>query len=266
MDNQRSGTLSSTPNFNSGGRRMTGSARTPKGQASLLAQYATLMNRFIQFISVDFLGGPRLLTQALVINTAKFLYVALGVGYLYYSENFTPGAFVFVALCGSYGVIWLMKHFAFRDPRWEQPITFGGALMTIVIVFIPYWTIGYLAISGAGAHQSLPFLALCVALHTLGVAVMIAADSQKYFSLKFKKGLIDTGMFRHVRHPNYLGEIMIYASYGLLANHWLAWSILAFVWLGVFLPFIVRKELSMARYPEWAGYVARSKALVPLVM
>ena len=65
---------------------------------------------------------------------------------------------------------------------------------------------------------------------------MIAADAQKYFTLRVKSGLITDGMFRHVRHPNYLGEMMIYGSFALMVGHWLPWLVLAGVWFGVFAP------------------------------
>ena len=60
-----------------------------------------------------------------------------------------------------------------------------------------------------------------IALHTLGVAIMLSADGQKYYTLKYRKGLISEGMFKYIRHPNYLGEIMIYSSYALIVGHWI---------------------------------------------
>ena len=50
---------------------------------------------------------------------------------------------------------------------------------------------------------------------------MIAADAQKYFTLRVKRGLITDGVHRYVRHPNYLGEMMIYGSFALMVWHWL---------------------------------------------
>ena len=37
---------------------------------------------------------------------------------------------------------------------------------------------------------------------------MIASDAQKYFTLRLKRDLITDGMYRFIRHPNYLGEMM----------------------------------------------------------
>lgn len=51
----------------------------------------------------------------------------------------------------------------------------------------------------------------------------------------------------------------------LLADHWAPWAVLAWVWLGVFLPNMLRKESRMARYPDWSEYRARSGLLLPRV-
>lgn len=107
------------------------------------------------------------------------------------------------------------------------------------------------------------WLCLAASLCVLGTAIMVAADVQKHTQLALRRGLITTGMFRYVRHPNYLGEMMIYASFALLAWHWFAALVLAFFWLGMFAPNMAMKEASMARYPEWAAYKRRSWWLLP---
>jgi hypothetical protein len=57
--------------------------------------------------------------------------------------------------------------------------------------------------------------------------------------------------------------MMLYGSFAALAGHWLPWAVLAWVWLGVFVPNMLRKEASMSRYPEWAAYKARTGFLLP---
>jgi hypothetical protein len=49
----------------------------------------------------------------------------------------------------------------------------------------------------------------------------------------------------------------------LLVRHWLPWAVLGFDWIQVFLTNMVMKEASMARYPEWGPYRARTGMLVP---
>lgn len=37
-------------------------------------------------------------------------------------------------------------------------------------------------------------------------------------------------MYRYTRNPNYLGEVMIYAGFGLLVKHYWTYFTLAFAW------------------------------------
>ena len=78
--------------------------------------------------------------------------------------------------------------------------------------------------------------------------------------------LVSAGPFRWLRHPNYLGEIMIYGSFALMVWHWLPVVVLAWVWLGLFAVNMAMKEASMSRYPEWADYRKRTWWLVPFVV
>jgi protein-S-isoprenylcysteine O-methyltransferase Ste14 len=224
------------------------------------------MSAVNDWLSQDFLGGPRLIKQSWVINSQKggtFPFVLL-LMWLY--GNFSVEAWVYLALHGSYGLVWLLKHFAFRDRNWERRVTFGAALNAFLFVLGPYWVFPWLLISGVlgprpPAGDAL--LAGAITLHTLGVVVMIAADCQKHFTLRYRRGLITEGMFRHIRHPNYLGEMMLYGAFALLVRHWIPWAILAWVWIGIFLVNMKMKEASMSRYPEWGAYAGRTGMLLP---
>ena len=95
---------------------------------------------------------------------------------------------------------------------------------------------------------------------------MIAADAQKYFTLRLQPALITDGIFRYVRHPNYLGEMMIYLSFALMVWHWLPLVALAWVWSGLFAVNIILKEVTMSRYPEWEQYKKHSWRLLPPIL
>jgi protein-S-isoprenylcysteine O-methyltransferase Ste14 len=171
---------------------------------------------------------------------------------------------------GSYGLVWILKDVAFPDPNWQKRITIAGGLNAFLGVLGWYWVFGWLLISGTSQPAyPLPDFAwycLCVSLCIVGCAIMIAADAQKYFTLRVQRGLITDGMHRYVRHPNYLGEIMIYGSFAMMVWHWLPVIVLAWVWLGVFVVNMIMKEASMSRYPEWAEYRKRTWWLIPFVI
>lgn len=228
---------------------------------------AARMRKITDYLTRDFLGGPRPLKFAWVINAQKggtFLFVGLLMAWY---GNTSPAAWVYLALHGTYGLCWLIKDVTFPDPNWQARVTLGGAAMSIVGGLGLYWLIAWLLISGVSTPDyPLPeqaWFALCIALHTLGIAIMLSADAQKYYTLKVKRGLITDGMFRYIRHPNYLGEMMIYGTYALLVWHWIPVVILAWIWIGIFSVNMVLKEASMSRYPDWADYKRRSGWLLP---
>jgi hypothetical protein len=59
----------------------------------------------------------------------------------------------------------------------------------------------------------------------------------------------------HIPHltgnPNYLGEMMLYGSYAILAQHAVPWLVLSYVWGLVFMSNMVKKEvLSLSLFPQ----------------
>lgn len=230
-------------------------------------RWARRIDAFNRHLGQDLLGGPKLIKTAWVINLHKFLTLVvvalLMIGY----HNYSTAAWVYLALHGSYGICWLLKHVTFPDPKWETRATPGAAVATF-LVLATYWVAPFLLISDAlGNDRPAPpawLVATCVALFTVGLMIMISADCQKRFTLRHRPGLITDGMFGLVRHPNYLGEMMIYSAYALLVQHWIPWLVLAYLWTTMFLVNMLMIESSISRYPEWAAYRARTRMLLPL--
>lgn len=230
-------------------------------------RWALGLRRATDYLVQDLGGGPRPWKLSWVINFQKcgtFFFLGL---LMWWYGNFTTAAWVYLAMHGSYGIAWFIKDMAFPDPGWQRRVTIGGGLVAFIGVLGWYWVFGWLLIAGVSRPQyPLPdgaWFALCISLCMTGTVIMIAADAQKYFSLRLQRGLITDGMHRFVRHPNYLGEMMVYASLALMVWHWLPWLVLACVWLGLFAVNMVMKEASMSRYPEWRGYRRKSWWILP---
>jgi protein-S-isoprenylcysteine O-methyltransferase Ste14 len=236
--------------------------------------WAQRLRALNDWLMLDLFGGPRPWKLSWVINFQKAAsFPVLALLMWYYSAR-TPAAtsmpaWIYLAMHGSYGLVWLLKDAAFPDPAWQRRATVGGGLVTLTVLVL-YWSIGWLLISGtsqpAYALPDSAWFALCISLCVLGCSLMIAADAQKYFTLRLQRGLITDGVHRYVRHPNYLGEMMVYGSFALMAWHWWPVVVLAFVWCAVFATNMVMKEASLARYPGWAEYRRRSWWLLPYVL
>ena len=232
--------------------------------------WAAVAGRVIHHVMNDFGGGRRRLKLAWVINFQKLTTIPLLAIFMLEYHNFTVAAWIYTAMQSSYGLVWIIKDLAFPDPSFQKRATIGAAIASLITVLGWYWVFGWLLISRtATPRYPLPdcaWFSLCISLCILGCAIMVASDAQKYFTLRLKRGLITDGMFRFIRHPNYLGEIMIYGSLALMIWHWLPFVVLAWVWGGLFAVNMILKEANMSRYAEWTYYKSHSWWLLPPIL
>ncbi|MCD8488015.1 MAG: DUF1295 domain-containing protein [Desertifilum sp.] len=198
------------------------------------------------------------------INLHKGLTSLVVLGMMFYYDNFTLGAWVYLALHGTYGILWLLKDRIYPDRQWEQEIpVYQGFLAFFVLA--AYWVAPFLLIS-SGKIPPLPLVAAAIALNILGVFLHYASDAQKYFTLKYQPGLITEGFFARCRNTNYLGEILIYTAFAILAMHWLPILILQLFFAGIFLPNMMKKEESLSRYVAFEAYQKQSGLLLPKLL
>ncbi len=231
-----------------------------------LHPYFRFMKKSMTYLSEDFLGGPKWIKLSWVINWQKGLTFFWVLGLIYWYNDTSPQALTYLALHGSYGFCWLLKDMVFPDPSWQTKVTFGGAFLSVLLVLGPYWLIPFVLIADWPSNMvgaTTEWLIVAAIIHTLGIAIMLSADAQKYYTLSVKRGLITTGMFKLIRHPNYLGEIMIYSAYAIIVWHWLPWMMLISIWSLLFFTNIKVKEHSMSRYPEWNEYTKKTGLILP---
>ena len=195
------------------------------------------------------------------INLSKattFIFVlALMVAY----QNFTLGPWVYLALHGTYGILWLLKDRIYPDKQWEKEISIFQGIIGFIVVCL-YWVAPYILIS-SGTEPPIPLIAAAISLNIFGVFLHYSSDAQKYYTLKYKSGLITEGFFTRCRNTNYLGEVFIYLSFAMLAQHWLPYLILGGFVTGMFIPNMLKKDKSLSRYPEFAEYKANSGLIIP---
>jgi len=233
--------------------------------------WAARLRRLNSWLLYDLGGGPRPLKFAWLIDGHKACTLPVLALLVWYYASQTPAAtstaaLIYVAMHGAYGLVWLLKAVTFPDPNWQVHITWPSTVVVLVSLSL-YWSIGWLLISGTSIphyplHEGV-WLGSCVVVFTLGIAIMLAADAQKHFTLRARRGLITDGMFRYVRHPNYLGEMLIYTALALAVWHWYPALLLACIWSGFFAVNMVMKEASMSRYADWQAYRARTYWLLP---
>lgn len=207
-------------------------------------------------------GGPKIVTLQWGVNIHKIFTAFLIYAMMVYYDNFSIAAWVFLSLHGIYGYTWLIKDLAYPNPAFEKRMTIFGIAYLYGGLIAWYWLMPWLLIA-RHIEPSGFIIFLAVAVHTLGVTFMATADVQKNLLIRYRKGLITEGVCAYTRNPNYLGEIMIYSAYALLASHWIAWAILFYATVFVFFPRMLVKDASISRHPGWAEYKAKSGLLIP---
>jgi steroid 5-alpha reductase family enzyme len=102
---------------------------------------------------------------------------------------------------------------------------------------------------------SRPFLHFTVFLHYV-------SDTQNFFVLQLRKGVIRDRLFARTRNPNYLGEVLTCGGCALASWHWQPFVVLA-EWSVFFVHSMVRKDESMSRYPEFAANKEKTGMFLP---
>ena len=175
-------------------------------------------------------------------------------------------AWIYLALHGTYGVLWIAKSRYFGDKNWERPVNVGIGLGTWMLLSL-YWMAPWFIVT----HRNHPIpqwmAAACIAMYAFGVFLHFSSDMQKHMAMKYRRGtLLTDGLWSLSRNPNYLGELLIYLGFTLLPMHWVPLAGLGLMVAGVWIPNMRRKDRSLSRYPEFAAYRAQTKMLIPYVV
>lgn len=196
------------------------------------------------------------------INIHKALVTPLVLGLMWFYQNWSTEAFIYLAIHGSYSILWLIKDSLYPDKRFEER---QPAAIAIIFIFLPlagYYVAPYLLIS---RHVTLspPLTVLVLVLYIFGIFLHYVSDAQKHYTLEHKRGLINDGLFARTRNPNYLGEIMIYLAYATMSMHWLPFLILSGWVFGFFVRNMLSKDKSLSRYPQFIEYKEKTGLLFP---
>jgi len=152
---------------------------------------------------------------------------------------------------------WLVSFFGIHF--FPSALTFAGSVAIYVVASAPEGALG-------------PLDAVAAAVTAIGIAYETVADEQlrAFVRSNPEKGRwLETGLWKHSRHPNYFGEVTFWFGLGLFAlsaapEAW--WALggavaIAALFLFVSIPLIDARML--ARRPGYATHMSRVSRLVP---
>ena len=191
------------------------------------------------------------------------------IGYYNQWDNFI--AFIYLALHGTYGLLWVTKSYIFPDKQWEQNTSISYGIL-IWLGLSLYWISPYIITSNDAIFplfKETPgniYYASCIVVYIIGIFLHFTSDMQKYISLELKKGhLIDNYMFSKIRNTNYLGEFFIYVGFTLLASDWAPLIALFIFIIFIWIPNMIKKDKSLSKYQEFENYKKRTNRLFPFI-
>lgn len=208
-----------------------------------------------------FLTSPYMVPRHIVVTTLIMLWGARLVVYIYsrYKKGADPR---FVAWQNQWG-----KYALLISIGW---IVLANGFMGI-IMSLPAAVIN---MSAQGTLMILDYIAIL--LWIAGFIIEVVSDYQLYHFVKttpviplFQNKVLDTGLWRYSRHPNYFGEIVMWWAIYLLAlsvsGGWLTIvSPLAITTALVFVTGIPLLERAMAGNSAYQEYKKRTSMLIPM--
>ena len=208
-------------------------------------------------------GAPRVWRERHVIDlfkglTGPFVLLVMAATHTFDRAD----AWAYLGVHGSYGVLWVLKSRVFGDRNWERPLRPVRAVL-LTVGLAGYWAAPVaLCLQPEAAPPWL--VGLCVGLYGMGVFLHFAADMQKHMHLAHRRGVLLTeGLWARTRNPNYLGELLIYVSFTAMSRHWLPAVLFASVIALEWVPNMLRKDRSLARYSNFEVWRRRSGLLFP---
>jgi len=204
-------------------------------------------------------------SQLTAINGAKALTIVLLLALAATLGVRDMRQVLYLSLHISYCLWWLIEQWLFplrKEQIFNERVGFGGFVMALLFIGVLYALPGLAAFLNPApiSHET---VALGVGLFVFGSLINATADVQKMTAKAMGAGLVADGIWRKVRHVNYLGDLLRYLSFAVVAG--LAWAyIVPALVLLIYLQRIGQKERQMgAKYGEFAAYQGRSTRLVP---
>ncbi|MFM7362344.1 MAG: DUF1295 domain-containing protein, partial [Cyanobium sp.] len=174
---------------------------------------------------------------------------------------------LYLALHITYCVWWLVEQWllpARQEQIFRDRIGPGLVVASVLYVGLFFSLPGWLAMANP-APLSPYAAALAIVMFSFGSLINTAADVQKTTAKELGAGLVQDASWRRIRHVNYLGDLIRYASFAVLAGSAWAWVLPASVLL-VYLQRIGAKEEALEqRYPGFPDYRSRSWRLIPWI-
>jgi protein-S-isoprenylcysteine O-methyltransferase Ste14 len=122
-------------------------------------------------------------------------------------------------------------------------------------------------------EQSLNLRIIGVIIYSLGLGIAVTGRVQlgtnwanlEDYQILSSQNLVDTGIYRYIRHPIYTGDILLLIGLELALNSWLVLGVLALI------PYVIwqakaEEELLLNAFPDYHAYQKQTKMFIPYLI
>lgn len=198
--------------------------------------------------------GPKLIKFNWIINAQKTGTIFIMFLLMIYYNNFSNGAWLYLSLHGTYGLLWFLKDMVFPDKSFQVYLAIFPSIL-VSLFLLSYWLMGFEVMCGIGdQNPSGKKIFGCFFIFSIGNILMMCSDLQKFIVLKYKKGLIDDFFLKNNRNTNYFGEILVYLTFAIACGRKEGYIMLIIEWILFFGSRIYMKDLRLARKHGYEKY------------
>src|SRR5262245_49997400 len=125
--------------------------------------------------------GANGMTVATYINAHKVLVVPVVLGLMWFYDNWSTDAFIYLSIHGTYSILWLLKHSMYADRRFEEKVPLWMGTLCIFLPLAGYYIAPYMLIS-RDVSVPPPLVGLALFVYILGIFFHYVSDAQKYYT------------------------------------------------------------------------------------
>ena len=207
------------------------------------------------------------LTEMTAINVAKVVTILFLMGLALVYGISDQRQVIYLCLHIGYCSWWLFEQWllpARSRQLFTETVSYWALIPAIAFVGLFYALPGYFAFTNP---EPIGYLSVAIALplFMFGSLINTAADVQKMVAKEQGVTLVKDGAWRYIRHINYLGDLMRYSSFPVVAGVPWAFVVSVAIFL-LYLGRVIDKEASMAnKYEDFSDYKAVSVRLIPFI-
>lgn len=151
-----------------------------------------------------------------------------------------------------------------RDRFSLRFIAAGNLLAWVIAIWLAYTPYGAIRSGTSVQIAGLVVMGLGMAIRSVAIAQLGRFHTPNVAVLTDHE-VMDRGLYRHIRHPSYLGALIAFFGFGLALGNWLSLLVIMLLALIVYLFRIHEEEAALhaALGERYAGYCRRTKRLVP---